>query len=168
MIKLGVNSVLFSGLDFPTAARLTKTCGYDGIEMSAIAGMCEHLVLDKWQEQAEEIRRAASENELALLSMEVASLDEARLEKAFAAGKGIGIPLINVGPGGKSNEAGSLEQSIATLKARAAVAAKYGVTLCCKAHVGSSIFNNPYHAGDDERRAGGWRGYGPQSHLAGW
>ena len=108
MIKLGVNSVLFSGLDFPTAARLTKLCGYDGIEVSAIAGMCEHLVLDKWQEQADLIRKAAADNGLALLSMEVASLDEARLEKAFAAGQAIGIPLINVGPGGKSNEPGAV------------------------------------------------------------
>jgi sugar phosphate isomerase/epimerase len=143
MIKLGVNSVLFAGLDFATAARLTKLCGYDGIEVSAIAGMCEHLVLDRWQEQADEIRKAASEQGLALLSMEVASLDEARLEKAFAAGKGIGIPLINVGPGGKSNEPGAVEQAVATLTARAEMAGKYGVTLCCKAHVGSSIYNTP-------------------------
>jgi sugar phosphate isomerase/epimerase len=143
MIKLGVNSVLFSGMDFATAARLTKLCGYDGIEVSAIAGMCEHIVLDKWQEQAAEMRKIASDNGLALLSMEVASLDEARLEKAFAAGKEIGIPLINVGPGGKSNEAGAVEQAIATLKDRAELAGKYGVTLCCKAHVGSSIYNTP-------------------------
>ena len=143
MIKLGVNSVLFSGLDFPTAARLTKLCGYDGIEISAIAGMCEHLVLDRWQEQAEMIRRAATDNGLALLSMEVASTDEARLEKAFAAGQAIGIPLINVGPGGKANEPGAVAQSIATLTARAQLAAKYGVALCCKAHVGSAVFNTP-------------------------
>jgi len=143
MIKLGVNSVLFSGLDFPTAARLTKLCGYDGIEISAIAGMCEHLVLDRWQEQAETIRSAAANNGLALLSMEVASLDEARLEKAFAAGQAIGIPLINVGPGGKANAPGAVEQSIATLTARAKLAAKYGVTLCCKAHVGCAVFNTP-------------------------
>jgi sugar phosphate isomerase/epimerase len=143
MIKLGVNSVLFSGLDFPTAARLTKLCGYDGIEISAIAGMCEHLVLDRWQEQAEMIRKAAADHGLALLSMEVATLDAARLEKAFAAGQAIGIPLINVGPGGKANEPGAVAQSVATLNARAALAARYGVTLCCKAHVGSAVFNTP-------------------------
>ena len=143
MIKLGVNSVLFAGLDFATAARLTKLCGYDGIEVSAIAGMCEHLVLDRWQEQAGEIRQAAAHNGLALLSMEVATLDESRLEKAFAAGKEIGIPLVNVGPGGKANEPGAIEQAVATLIARAELAGKYGMTLCCKAHVGSAIFNTP-------------------------
>ena len=143
MIKLGVNSVLFAELDFETAARLTKLCGYDGVEVSAIAGMCEHLVLDRWQEQADETRRIAADNRLSLLSMEVASLDEARLEKAFAAAKATGIPLVNVGPGGKSNEPGALEHTVATLQARAEMAARYGVTVCCKAHVGSSIFNTP-------------------------
>jgi sugar phosphate isomerase/epimerase len=143
MIKLGVKSVLFAGLDFPTAARLTKLCGYDGIEVSAIAGMCEHYVLDQWEKQAEMVRRAAADNGLALLSMEVASLDEARLRKAFAAAQAAGIPIVNVGPGGKSNEAGAVEQAVATLTARAHVAAEFGVTLCCKAHVGSSVFNTP-------------------------
>ncbi len=39
MMKLGVNSVLFGGLDMETAFRWTGTCGYDGIEVSAIDGM---------------------------------------------------------------------------------------------------------------------------------
>ena len=170
MIKLGVNSVLFAGLDFATACRLTKLCGYDGIEVSAIAGMCEHLVLDRWQEQADEIRKTAADNGLALLSMEVASLDEARLEKAFAAGKAIGIPLINVGPGGKANEPGAVEQAVATLISAAQLAAKYNVTVCCKAHVGSSILQHPHdiagHEGHFQRQL--WRGHGSQPHLAGW
>ena len=143
MIKLGVNSVLFGGLDFATAAQWVKDCGYDGIEVSAIGGMCEHLVLDRWEEQADAVRKVAADHGLALLSMEVASLDEARLAKAFAAAHALGIPVVNVGPGGKSNEPGALEQCVATLQARAAQAARHGVTLCCKAHVGGAIFNTP-------------------------
>lgn len=143
MIKLGVNSVLFGAVDFATAARQAKLCGYDGIEVSAIAGMCEHLVLDRWEEQADEIRGIAAETGLELLSMEVASLDEARLEKAFAAGKAIGIPVINVGPGGKSEEEATVVECLETLAKRAELAAKYGVTLCCKAHVGGAVYNTP-------------------------
>jgi sugar phosphate isomerase/epimerase len=143
MIKLGVNSVLFAGHDLAAAAGWIKTCGYDGIELSAIAGMCEHLAPDRWQEQAEAIAGIARDTGLALLSMEAASLDAVRLEKAFAACKALGIPVVNVGPGGKSNAPGSLDQSIATLAARAELAARYGVTLCCKAHVGAAIFNTP-------------------------
>lgn len=143
MIKLGVNSVLFGAVDFATAARQVKLCGYDGIEVSAIAGMCEHLVLDRWEEQADEIRKIAEDNQLQLLSMEVASLDEARLEKAFAAGKAIGIPVVNVGPGGKSDEEPTVVECLDTLAKRAELAAKYGVTLCCKAHVGGAVYNTP-------------------------
>ena len=143
VIKLGVNSVLFSGLDFPTACRLVRMCGFDGIEVSAIAGMCEHYAPDRWPEQADGIRRAAADHGLALLAMELAALDEARLEKACAACQAAGIPIVNVGPGGKSREPGAVEQACTTLAARATLAAKYGVTLCCKAHVGCAVFDTP-------------------------
>ncbi len=55
-MKLGINSVLFGGYDMETAFRWTAACGYDGIELSAIDGMSEHLVIDRWQEVAPEIR----------------------------------------------------------------------------------------------------------------
>ena len=102
MIKLGVNSVLFNPHDLETAMKHVAWAGYDGIEISAIKGMCEHLELDRWQEQASEIQDLAAQYELELLSMEEAGLDEDRLEQAFAAGQGIGIPVINVGPGGQA------------------------------------------------------------------
>ncbi|KKI90369.1 xylose isomerase [Bacillus sp. SA1-12] len=143
MIKLGVNSVLFKDFDFATAARQIALCGYDGVEISAIKGMCEHLELDRWKEQADEIKSIVQENGLELLSMEVASLDEERLRKAFEAGAEIGIPVINVGPGGKSGVEGDLQQSIETLYKLSKIAEGYGVTLCVKAHVGNAIFNTP-------------------------
>ena len=58
-MKLGINSVLFGGHDMETAFRWTAVCGYDGIELSAIDGMSEHLVIDRWQEVAPEIRKLA-------------------------------------------------------------------------------------------------------------
>lgn len=140
-MKLGINTVLFKKYPLREAMAAAKRAGYDGVELSAIAGMCEHLVLDSWQDQAEEIRALSAEFDLALLSMEVASLDEERLEKAFAAAQGIGIPIVNVGPGGESNNEETLRTSIATLQARAQRAAAYGVTLCTKAHVGAAIYN---------------------------
>ncbi|UVI28248.1 sugar phosphate isomerase/epimerase family protein [Paenibacillus spongiae] len=143
MIKLGVNSVLFKDFDVETAVRHIAMCGYDGVELSAIQGMCEHLVLDSWQDQAEELKRIAAENGISYLSMEVASLDEARLTKAFEAAAAIGIPVVNVGPGGKSDVEADLTQSIATLSHLSELAASYGVTLCVKAHVGNAIYNTP-------------------------
>ncbi len=142
-MKLGVNSVLFQAFDFPTACRHIALAGYDGIEVSAIKGMCEHLVLDRWREQVEGIRHAASANGLGLLSIEVSALDEARLLPAFEAAAALGIPVVNIGPGGKSKSADDLERSIALMSRMAAEAAKRGVTVCVKAHVGACIDDTP-------------------------
>jgi sugar phosphate isomerase/epimerase len=143
MIKLGVNSVLYVGHDLATAFQHIAWAGYDGIELSAIKNMCEHLELDNWRAQKGTIQRLAAEHKLALLSMEVASLDEDRLTKAFEAGQGIGVPVINVGPGGKSGVEEDLVRQIGHLAKMAQKAEKYGVALCCKAHVGQSIFDTP-------------------------
>ena len=51
-MKLGANSVLFGAYDMETAFKYTAMAGYDGIELSAIPGMSEHLVLERWQELA--------------------------------------------------------------------------------------------------------------------
>ncbi len=143
MIKLGVNSVLFGGYDYATAARHIALAGYDGIEISAIKGMCEHLILDDWKRHATELKSITEENGLEFLSMEVASLDEDRLLKAFEAGSEMGIPVINVGPGGKSGDEDGLCNQAAVLAERARKADDYGVSLCVKAHVGQSIYNTP-------------------------
>ena len=143
MIKLGCNSVLFDGFDFATAATVHRPAGYDGIEVSAIKGMCEHLDLDDWQEGGRDIARIAADNGLQLLSMEVGGLDEARLERAFEAAAGIGIPVVNVGPGGKSGDAADLRERTELIARMAERAAAHGVTLCVKAHVGQAIVDTP-------------------------
>lgn len=142
MIKLGVNTVLFHGHDLPTAMKHIAMAGYDGVELSAIAGS-DHLFLDSWRAQKGEIQALALEHKLELLSMEVASLDEARLRKAFEAGADIGIPIINIGPGGKADEPGDLERQTDVVAKLADIAATYGVTLCMKAHVGAAVYNTP-------------------------
>lgn len=142
-MKLGVNSVLFGGYDMETAFKLTAMAGYDGIEMSAIDGMSEHLVLDRWREVASEIKRLATDYGLQLLAMEQPSQDAAKMEAAFQAAVEIGIPIVNCGPGGKSDDEATLQQSIDSLGALADKAESYGVTLCVKAHVGASIYNTP-------------------------
>jgi len=143
MIKLGVNSVLFKAYTFREAAEAIKKAGYDGLEISAIKGMCEHLNLDDWKSQKNEIKSIMEEFNLEMLSTEVASLDEERLMKAFEAGAEIGIPIINIGPGGKSDDEDSLKESIEKISKMCEKASDFGVTLCVKAHVGASIYNTP-------------------------
>lgn len=142
-MKLGANSVLFGGYDLETAFKYIALSGYDGIELSAIDGMSEHLVLDRWRELAPEVQRLAQSYNLELLAMEQPSRDPAKMEQAMQAAVEIGIPIINCGPGGKTGEPGSLEQTIDELGKLVQMAERYGVTLCVKAHVGHSVYNTP-------------------------
>jgi len=142
-MKLGANSVLFGGYDMETALKYLAMAGYDGIELSAIDNMSEHLVLDRWRDLAANIKGLAKTYNLQLLAMEQPSQDPARMETAMQAAVEIGVPIINCGPGGKTDEPGSLQQSIDSLGKLSKLAEKYGVTLCVKAHVGAAIYNTP-------------------------
>lgn len=142
-MQLGLNSVLFGGHDMETAFRYTARCGYDGIEISAIDGMSEHLVLDRWQELAPQIKELSANHSLPVTAMEQPGRDPETMEKAFQAAAEIGIPVINCGPGGTSDDEASLQQTIESLGALSDKAASYGVTLCVKAHVGACIYDTP-------------------------
>ena len=142
-MKLGANSVLFGGYDLETAFKHIAMAGYDGIELSAIDGMSQHLVLESWKEIAPQIKQLSTSYALELLAMEQPSQDPAKMELAFQAAVDMGIPIINCGPGGKMNDETSFRQSIDSLGSLAIMAEHYGVTLCTKAHVGAAIFNTP-------------------------
>ncbi len=142
-MKLGANSVLFGGHDLETAFKYIALAGYDGIEVSAIDGMSRHLVLDQWRELAPEIKRFSDEYGLELLAMEQPSQDPARMETAFQAAVEIGIPIVNCGPGGQSDDEESFQATIESLGNLALMAERYGVTLCVKAHVRAAIYNTP-------------------------
>lgn len=142
-MNLGTNSVLFGGFDMESAFKYIALSGYDGIELSAIDGMSQHLVLDQWQELAPQIKQLAATYELKLLAMEQPSRDVVKMEKAMQAAVEIGIPIINCGPGGKTDDPDTLQQTLDELGTLAQMAEKYGITLCVKAHVGAAIYNTP-------------------------
>jgi len=142
-MKLGANSVLFGGFDLVTAFKYTAMAGYDGIELSAIGGMSEHLVLDRWQELVPEIKRLSKEYSLELLAIEQPRRDPVMMEQAMQAAVEMGIPIINCGPGGKAEDPEQWIEVIDSLGNLSKMAEKYGVTLCVKAHVGASIYNTP-------------------------
>lgn len=142
-MKLGANSVLFGGYDMETAFKYIAMAGYDGIEISAIDSMSEHLVLARWQEIAPEIKRLAGVYNLELLAMEQPSRDAALMEKAMQAAVEAGIPIINCGPGGKTGDDSTFQQSLDEIGVLVRMAEKYGITLCVKAHVGNYVYNTP-------------------------
>ncbi len=142
-MKLGANTVLFGGYDMETAFKYLAMAGYDGVEVSAIDGMSQHLVLDRWREIAPDVKRLAAAYNLELLAMEQPSHDAAKMEAAMQAAAEIGIPIINCGPGGKTDDPSTLQQSIDELGELTQMAERYGVTLCVKAHVGQAVYNTP-------------------------
>lgn len=141
MIKLGVNSVLFKAFSFREAAEAIKRCGYDGVEISAIEGMCEHLNLAKWKLQKSELMGICEEYGLPFLSAEVASRDRNRLLTAFEACAELKIPVVNIGSGGETGDEESFREAMEIISALAADAESFGVTLCVKAHVGAAVYN---------------------------
>jgi sugar phosphate isomerase/epimerase len=142
-MKLGVNSVLFGGHDIETAFKYTQLCGYDGIEISAIDGMSEHLVLNRWKEIAPRVKELSKQYNLPVLAMEQPAQDPAKMEAAFAAAAEIGIPIINCGPGGKADDESTFQPVVDSLGRLADRAKGFGVTLCFKAHVGQYVYNTP-------------------------
>jgi len=85
-VRLGANSVLFGGYDMETAFKHIAMAGYDGIELAAIDGMSQHLVLDRWQELADEIKQLAKTYELDLLAMEQPSRDIEKNGESLSSG----------------------------------------------------------------------------------
>lgn len=139
MIKLGVNSVLFKRLSFREAAQIISRCGYDGVEISAIGGMCEHLAPAKYKLQKTELISISEEYNLPFLSTEVASRDRERMLLAFEACASLGIPVANIGSGGKTGDEDSFKEAMEIISVLAGDAESFGVTLCVKAHVGAAV-----------------------------
>jgi len=103
--------------------------------------MCEHLCLDTWKQDAADIKAVCEDLELPLTAMEEGALDESRLMTAFEAAAELGIPVVNVGPGGSMDVPEDLDRSIDMLAKMAEKAEPFGVSLCVKAHVKAAIWN---------------------------
>lgn len=142
-MQLGFNTVLFGGHDVEAAIRYAAVCGYDGVEISAIDGMSDHLGVDRWREQAPRIKELASQHGIKLLAIEQPSRDAAKMEPIMQAAVELGVPIINCGPGGKANDESTFQQVIDDLGRLADRAKFHGLTLCFKAHVGQYVYNTP-------------------------
>lgn len=142
-MKAGANSVLWGGHSLEEAFAGAARAGYDGIELSAIPRMSEHLVLERWKELVGPVRELSEQYHLELLAMEQPSQDPGVMEQAFEAARALGVPVVNCGPGGKTGDEASLTAAIASLGDLAKRAEDHGLTLCVKAHVGAAICDTP-------------------------
>ena len=133
--------MLFGGFDLETALRGIAFAGYRAAELSAILGMAEHLRIDLGSDHARDVRALAERYGLALTAVEAATNDPDRLRRILQVSAEAGIGVVNIGPGGKSGDDESLKRSIDFLARMSDEAAKLGVTLAVKAHVGAAIHN---------------------------
>ncbi len=142
-MKLGFNTVLFGGHDVAVAFEYARKCGYDGVELSAIDGMSQHIVLEEWRQHAPRLRELSQQFEIPIQAMEQPSRDPRKMEFAFEAAAELGIPVVNCGPGGKANDESTYQQVVDELGKLADRAQHHGVMLCFKAHVGQYVYNTP-------------------------
>jgi sugar phosphate isomerase/epimerase len=140
-MKLGCNTVLFGRYDLETALRGLAFAGYRAAEVSAIASMAEHLRIDQGPAHVAEVKSLALRHGLELTGVEAATNDPDRLTSIMRVSAEVGIPVVNIGPGGKSGDEESLKRSIDFIARMSDEAAKLGVTLAVKAHVGAAIYN---------------------------
>lgn len=145
-MKLGVNTVLFGGYDLPTAVKNIKFCGYDGVELSSIVGMVEHLTPNATDQELEEIRNLIAENELELYCVEAATniLDpenRERTKRVFEKAAKLGIPMVTTGSAGESDNEELFEQSVTAVEELTKAAHDAGIKYALKLHYGQSIYN---------------------------
>ena len=171
MISLAVNSVLFDAFDFATAERGTSPRPATTASRSRPCRACASIW--KWTagaSRAADLRAILAETGLKPVSMEYSDRGDERYRHAFEACAELGIPVVAVGSGrgigGTSGDADSLRERLVRLTVLAEAAAQFGVTVCCKAHVGSAVYDTPTHAGRDggDPVLGIRRQHGPQSH----
>ena len=143
MIKLGVNTVLFGEREFRVAMEHIRWSGFDAAETSALVGMANHLPVEDWRNHAAGIRAIVEDVGLPLSAVELAANAEERLVPCCEACAEIGIPIVNIGPGGQQDNEDDLKRLIDHINAMMEKVAPFGVTVCMKAHVGSCVHDTP-------------------------
>ncbi len=140
-MQLGCNTVLFAGADLATTLQHIAWAGYRYVELAAIKGMCEHLDPERGPAHIEEVRRLLDQYALQATAIEAATTDRERLGRIFATAAELGIPIVNIGSGGKTGDEASTEQAIAHIAELAQLAGQHDVRLAVKPHVGQAIYN---------------------------
>ena len=136
-MKLGANSVLFGGHSMEAAFRYIAMAGYDGIELSAIEGMSEHL-LSRWRELAR--RSSAFRGRPGAAGDGAALAGPERMEQASRQRWRLAFPSSTAAGRDDGRQASLQERSILL------VACHHGRSAASpsvEGHVGAAIYNTP-------------------------
>jgi len=137
-MRLGCNTVVFGSADLAQALQHVAWAGYRYVELAAIAGMCEHVRLG---DHVGAVKALLAEHGLEATAMEAATNDRERLTQLFALARALGVPIVNIGSGGKTGDEASTREAIERMRDFARLAADHGVKLAVKPHVGQAIYN---------------------------
>jgi sugar phosphate isomerase/epimerase len=141
-MKLGCNTVVFGGFDLPTALEHVAFAGYAHVELAAISGMCEHLDPQADAGEVRRIRELVAAHGLTATAIEAGAPNRERLEPLFGVAEQLGVPIVNIGSGGASDDEESTAQAIATIADLAKLAGSHGIRLAVKPHVGQAIYDS--------------------------
>ena len=87
------------------------------------------------------MRRLLADHELTATAIEAATTDRGRLEAVFALAADLGVPIVNIGSGGKTGDEQSTIAAIDNIGVLARLAGENGIKLAVKPHVGQAIYN---------------------------
>lgn len=139
-LKLGCNTVLFNQLDLSGALQHLSWAGYEGAELAFLGNMAKHVELKTDRPYIDEVKSMARKHGLELLAIEAGGTKD-EMTKLFEVAKGLGIPVIAIGSGGKSGDAEKTEQVLKYIRELAELAESWKITLAVKPHVGASVYN---------------------------
>lgn len=144
-MRIGCNTVLFGSVSLETAVKTIVQMGFDAVELACLPGMAPHVVPQMPHEAIDQARQVLADLPIPAVAMEAATdlTDPARRDwfyQALALAKSIGVPLVTTGSGGK-NTPESLENLMPALGEVAREAARQGVRVALKAHVGQAVYN---------------------------
>jgi sugar phosphate isomerase/epimerase len=142
MMKLGFNTVLFGNHPIEVALDAAAKLEYDGVELSAIEGMSQHLDLElSTSENVNKLNELSRNYNIPYLAIERAKHDLKTWPKLIEIANGIECPIINIGPGGTFDKNNSFGSAIESISKHADLSEKHGVITCFKAHYNTCIDN---------------------------
>jgi len=139
-LKLGCNTVLFNKLGLPEALQHLSWAGYDGAELAFLGDMAKHVELRTDQIYFDEVKSMAQRHNLDLFAIEAGGTRE-EMAKLFEVARGLAIPIVAIGSGGKSGDQKQTEQAFSHIRELAELAESWKVTLAVKPHVGAAVYN---------------------------
>jgi sugar phosphate isomerase/epimerase len=146
-LKLIIDSAIFNQLDLYGALQHIAWAGYDGVELACLANWARHIELNTKKSYLEEVKATAKKHGLALSAIHPDVGDLPGEDKVlslltmFEIAQKLGIPIVAIRSGGKSDDKEAMKQEIKYLKTLTAGAEARGVTLALNPHTGGSIYN---------------------------